>query len=123
MIELLFFVLCVFVLIRHRLYWKNIDDSVFGDDEINFMAHRGHPSEAPENTLESFKEAVSRGFSWIELDVVTTKDGIIVCSHNYDLERETNGKGWINDFNQSELNYVRTGIYTHPDNILSLIHI
>ena len=120
MIELLFFVLCVFVLIRHRLYWKNIDDSVFGDDEINFMAHRGHPSEAPENTLESFKEAVSRGFSWIELDVVTTKDGIIVCSHNYDLERETNGKGWINEFNQSELNYVRTGIYTHPDNIKQL---
>ena len=94
MIELLFLVLCVFLVVRHRLYWKNTDDSIFGDEEIVFMAHRGHPFDTPENTLGSFEEAVTKGFMWIELDLVITKDGIIVCSHNYDLERETNGKGW-----------------------------
>ena len=116
MFELLLFVLCVFFLVRHRLYWKNTDDSIFGDEPINFMAHRGHPIAAPDNTLESFKDAIKRGFSWIELDLVTTKDNIIICSHNYDLERETNGKGWIKDLNSSALDYVWTGIYTHPDN-------
>ena len=120
MIELLFFVLFVFLLVLHRLYWKNTDDSIFGDEEIVFMAHRGHPFNTPENTLESFKEAVSMGFKWIELDLVTTKDGTIICSHNYDLERETNGKGWIRDINYSELGCVRTGIYTHPDNTMQL---
>ena len=116
MIELLFLVLCVFLVVRHRLYWKNTDDSIFGDEEIVFMAHRGHPFDTPENTLGSFEEAVTKGFRWIELDIVTTRDGIIVCSHNYDLERETNGKGWIKDIDSSELDYVRTGIYTHPEN-------
>ena len=116
MIELLFFVLCVFLLVRHRLYWKNTGVSVFGDEEIVFMAHRGYPFETPENTLESYKDAVSKGFKWLELDLVTTKDGVIVCSHNYDLERETNGKGWVKDIDCSKLDYVRTGIYTHPDN-------
>ena len=120
MIELLFIVLCMFLLVRHRLYWKNTDVSVFGDEKIIYMAHRGHPFDTPENTLESFKEAVTKGFSWIELDLVTTKDGTIICSHNYDLERETNGKGWIRDLNYSELGYVRTGIYTHPENTSEL---
>ena len=103
-------------MVRHRLYWKNTDDSIFGDEKINFMAHRGHHIEAPENTMESFKDAIKRGFRWIELDLVITKDSVIICSHNYDLERETNGKGWIKDINSSELDYVWTGIYTHPDN-------
>ena len=120
MIELMLFVLCVFLLVRHRLYWKNTGNSVFGNEEINFIAHRGHPFNSPENTLESFKEAVRKGFRWIELDLVTTKDGIIICSHNYDLERETNGKGWVRKTDSKELDYVRTGIYTHPNNTMPL---
>lgn len=116
MIELFLFVSFVFVLVRHRFYWKVIEGSIFEKENNVFMAHRGQTYNVPENTLESFQDAIKKGFDWIELDLVTTKDGIIVCSHNFDLERETNGKGWIKDIDSSELDYVRTGIYTHPEN-------
>ena len=29
------------------------------------------------------------GFEGIELDVLASKDGIVYCSHNHQLERET----------------------------------
>ena len=116
MIELFLFVSFIFVLVRHRFYWKVTEGSLFEKETNVFMAHRGQTHNAPENTLESFEDAIKTGFNWIELDLVTTRDGIIVCSHNFDLERETNGKGWINDIDTSALDYVRTGIYTHPDN-------
>jgi glycerophosphoryl diester phosphodiesterase len=37
------------------------------------------------------------------LDVVQSKDGEIICSHNFDLERETNGFGYIYNKRWSDL--------------------
>ena len=120
MIELFLFVSFVFVLVRHRFYWKVTEGSLFEKETNVFMAHRGQTYNVPENTLESFQDAIKKGFDWIELDLVTTKDGIIVCSHNFDLERETNGKGWINETDSAALDYLRTGVYTHPSNTKEL---
>ena len=53
--------------------------------------------------MGSFLDAQNHGFQWIELDVVTTKDQEIVCSHNFDLERETMGSGYITDLNNKSL--------------------
>ena len=97
MIELFLFVSFVFLLIRHRFYWVITDKSIFGSKKNIFIAHRGQTHDVPENTLESFLDATKKGFDWIEIDILKTKDGVIVCSHNFDLERETNGKGWINE--------------------------
>ncbi|SVC39656.1 uncharacterized protein METZ01_LOCUS292510, partial [marine metagenome] len=82
---LFLFVSFVFVLVRHRFYWKVTEGSIFEKENNVFMAHRGQTYNVPENTLESFQDAIKTGFDWIELDLVTTKDGIIVCSHNFDL--------------------------------------
>ena len=57
--------------------------------------HRGLLNKAPENTRLAYEAAVHAGLGGIGLDVVQTKDGEIICSHNFDLERETNGFGYI----------------------------
>ena len=52
------------------------------------LGHRGIMSKYPENTLDSFKEARKRGIS-IELDVLLTKDNVVVCCHDENLIRLT----------------------------------
>ena len=103
-----------FLVIKHFFYWK-IDNCNFDIDKIEFHAHRGFKKGCPENTMESFIKAVDNGFEWIELDVVSSKDGVLVCSHNFDLECETNGKGYIHKLNYNSFKSIYTGIYTFPN--------
>ena len=65
--------------------------------------HRGLLNKAPENTQLAYEAAVHAGLGGIELDVVQTKDGEIICSHNFDLERKTNGFGYIYNKTWSDL--------------------
>jgi glycerophosphoryl diester phosphodiesterase len=60
---------------------------------MQISAHRGNASSAPENTLAAFKNALKAGAHFIEVDVRTTKDGILMIMHDANLERTTNGKG------------------------------
>lgn len=45
-------------------------------------AHRGNSGECPENTLAAFQSAIAAGADWIELDVLRTRDGKLVVSHD-----------------------------------------
>ncbi|MFH1850937.1 MAG: glycerophosphodiester phosphodiesterase family protein, partial [Candidatus Neomarinimicrobiota bacterium] len=40
-------------------------------------------------------KALQAGLRGTELDVIETKDGHLVCSHNFDLERVTDGEGYL----------------------------
>ena len=46
------------------------------------IAHRGAPREHPENTLPAFARALELGADGIELDVHTTRDGVVVVHHD-----------------------------------------
>lgn len=50
-------------------------------------AHRGAAAELPENTLLSFERALEVGADALELDVHSTRDGVIVVSHDPGGER------------------------------------
>ena len=54
--------------------------------------------------MGSFLDAQSLGFQWIELDVISTKDKEVICSHNFDLEMETVGRGYITELDYNALN-------------------
>lgn len=56
------------------------------------IGHRGAPRERPENTLPSFMRALELGADGIELDVHTTKDGVVVVHHD-DVPRATAPSG------------------------------
>jgi glycerophosphoryl diester phosphodiesterase len=46
------------------------------------IAHRGVPSYAKENTIESFEKAVALGADMIEFDVRRTKDDLLIVFHD-----------------------------------------
>ena len=74
------------------------------------ISHRGVTISAPENTMQSYLDAVDKGFRWIELDVLSTKDGALICSHNFDLERETDLVGYIHQTNLEAIKNAYTGV-------------
>lgn len=53
------------------------------------VGHRGAAAYAPENTLESFREAKRRGASWVEIDVKLTSDSVPILMHDASLKRTT----------------------------------
>jgi glycerophosphoryl diester phosphodiesterase len=62
---------------------------------FDIEAHRGGRALRPENTLQSFANALTLGVDTLELDMGVTKDGVLVVSHerglNPDLARGPNG--------------------------------
>ena len=87
---LVFTIIAIAVVIRYMFFWEPVDTkNIFGSSPL-LIAHRGTPFTIPENTLKSLKNAINIGFEAIEVDVCSTKDKVVVCSHNIDLERETN---------------------------------
>ena len=58
---------------------KSIDNRMF--KKFHIQGHRGARGWLPENTIESCIEAVRRGVDGLEIDVVVSKDGQIVVSH------------------------------------------
>jgi adenylyltransferase/sulfurtransferase len=49
---------------------------------IDLQGHRGARGLAPENTLPGFALAMKLGVTTLELDVVATRDGVLVISHD-----------------------------------------
>ena len=79
------------------------------------ISHRGVTKHFPENTLEAFTAAEELGFEGVELDVIASKDGVLYCSHNYQLDQETNSSGYIHVKTSNELDNIKTGFYSHPE--------
>ena len=71
--------------------------------------HRGNPAEHPENTLRSFRSAISAGCDLIECDVHLSSDGRLVVIHDHTLDRTTNGTGLVRDLTAAELRKLDAG--------------
>lgn len=57
--------------------------------------------------MAAFRNAVGLGFNYVETDVRTTKDGVLVVFHDETLDRCTDGRGPINRLTWDELRQVR----------------
>ncbi len=55
-----------------------------------FIAHKGDTVNFPENTLEAFESAFSKGADGIEMDVHLSDTGKIIVVHNYLYDRRQN---------------------------------
>ena len=97
-------------------HWRGIGMEEFYTSKPMMISHRGVTKKFPENTLESFIDAEELGFEGVELDVIASRDGVLYCSHNYQLEQETNSSGYIHDKTSNVLDNIKTGFYSHPDN-------
>ncbi|HMR09838.1 MAG TPA: glycerophosphodiester phosphodiesterase family protein, partial [Polyangiaceae bacterium] len=77
-------------------------------DKVVNSGHRGTGTNSslnpfPENTIESIKQAFAEGAEMSELDVVHSKDGVLVVIHDDTVNRTTNGTGCVGDLTVAEL--------------------
>ncbi|SMO91389.1 glycerophosphoryl diester phosphodiesterase [Gracilimonas mengyeensis] len=84
---------------------------LYNDNGDNFVviAHRGASAYHPENTMSAFRAAVDMGAEMIELDVLLSKDGVPVVIHDETLERTTDGRGKVEDYNLRDLKKLDAG--------------
>lgn len=74
------------------------------------LGHRGCAGLEPENTIRAFKRALELGVDMIEFDVRMTKDKKLVVIHDSKVDRTTNGKGFVKDYNFSDLRKLNAGL-------------
>ena len=71
------------------------------------FAHRGgayHPElEGLENTLAAFRHAAELGYEYLETDVHSTSDGVLLAFHDAVLDRVTDRKGRIETLTVAEV--------------------
>jgi glycerophosphoryl diester phosphodiesterase len=53
------------------------------------VAHRGASGHRPEHTLGAYRTAIRMGVDDIELDLVSTRDGVLVARHESEISRTT----------------------------------
>jgi 3-phytase len=53
------------------------------------IGHRGASGELPEHTIEAYRLAILRGADFIEPDLVSTKDGVLIARHEPNLINTT----------------------------------
>ena len=60
------------------------------EPKIIVVGHRGASALRPEHTLESYQKAIDDGADFIEPDLVSTKDGVLVARHENEISGTTN---------------------------------
>ncbi len=73
------------------------------------MAHRGFSQEGLENSLAAFRAAVDLGYRYLETDVHTTSDGVVLLFHDPTLDRVTTMSGKIAKLSSAEVAKARIG--------------
>ncbi len=79
------------------------------------IGHRGNRAHAPENTIESFVQAVAAGADAIEFDVRLSADGIPVVCHDPSVSRTTSGLGSVSHLTFMALREFDAGARFTPD--------
>jgi glycerophosphoryl diester phosphodiesterase len=59
------------------------------DEEPTVIGHRGASGYRPEHTLEAYRLAIAAGADYIEPDLVSTKDGVLVARHENEISGTT----------------------------------
>ncbi|KAF7806267.1 glycerophosphodiester phosphodiesterase GDPD6 [Senna tora] len=53
------------------------------------IAHRGSNGELPEETAPAYMRAIEEGADFIEADILSSKDGVLICFHDVFLDNTT----------------------------------
>jgi glycerophosphoryl diester phosphodiesterase len=74
------------------------------------IGHQGSCADTPGNTLAGVRRAATTGAHAAEVDVRTTKDGVLVCLHDAEVDRTTDGKGKVADLTWADVKKLDAGI-------------
>jgi glycerophosphoryl diester phosphodiesterase len=73
------------------------------------LAHQGGDGLWPGDTLYAFERAAALGVDVLEMDVHSTKDGVLVLMHDETVDRTTNGSGLIKEMTFDEIRQLDAG--------------
>ena len=79
------------------------------------IGHRGAAKAAPENTLESLREAKRQGATWVEVDAKLTADNHVILLHDDILDRTTSGQGPAAQATFDEIRALDAGSWLAPN--------
>ena len=71
------------------------------------FSHRGFSAAGAENSLAAFAAAAELGFGYLEIDVRTSRDGVVMVFHDEVLDRVTDATGPLAALTRRELAGVR----------------
>lgn len=71
--------------------------------KVLVVSHRGDWRNAPENSLQAYKNCIENGVDMIEIDLQKTKDGQLIIMHDRTVDRTTTGKGKVADYTFDEI--------------------
>lgn len=70
---------------------------------ILVTAHRAAHQTHPENSIAAIKDAIQTGADIVEIDVRSTKEGVLVLMHDKTINRMTGDTGLVSDFTLQQL--------------------
>ena len=83
--------------------------------QLEVVAHRGANNLAPENTFAAAQKCVQLGVDYVEVDVRTSRDGVMYNIHDGTLDRTTNGTGLIAERDASYIDSLDAGSWFSPE--------
>lgn len=79
------------------------------------VSHRGDHTQAPENTLKAYANAIKAGADYVEIDLRTTVDSQLVIMHDASVDRMTSGKGLVKELTYDSLRRLKVSNKEHPE--------
>ncbi len=83
--------------------------------DLEIVAHRGANHVAPENTYAAAEICVAWGVEYVEVDVRTSRDGVMYVIHDSTLDRTTNGTGRVNERDAEYIDRLDAGSWFGPE--------
>lgn len=84
--------------------------------DIEIVCHRGANELAPENTYPSAEICIDWGMDYLELDVNTSRDGVMYVFHGPDMARTTNlNSGKLYDLDSHEIDQLDAGSWFNAE--------
>lgn len=106
LLKILGAVLVLLILIQLIPPVKTLKDNPFvinpGDRPL-IIAHGGAKLLYPENTMIAFDGSAKIGVDILEMDILITKDGVLVAHHDETIDRMSDGKGKVSEYTYQEL--------------------
>ena len=101
--EILLLILLLIWVAIYNKNWVPVHPSFYLKGKLLRIGHRGLPSIAHENTIESFRKAIDAGLDGVELDVQFSADKRLVVYHNWDIENSSGNLELVENLTYSEL--------------------
>jgi glycerophosphoryl diester phosphodiesterase len=91
------------------------NEGLFFSGEVLAIAHGGGLVLGPDETLEIYRASDALGVDVLESDVRATADGVVVCIHDAEVDRTTDGTGRVDEMTFAELRRLDAGYHFTPD--------